>query len=114
MTTLRETAKGISAARAQRLRRAQATLRRVVDLLVGKYNVSRVVLIGSLAESSRFGFHSDIDLGVAGLPNDRYYEAAGDVLLLAGEFDIDLIPIERASPAMAARLQKGDVVYDQG
>ena len=114
MITVREVADGVSAARARRLRRAHATLRRVVELLARKYHVRRIVLIGSLAESHRFGFHSDIDLGVAGLADDRYYQAAGDVLLLAGEFDIDLIPIEKAAPGMAARFQKGDVVYDQG
>jgi len=113
MTTVRETAAGISAARARRLRRAQAALRRAVDLLAIKYRVRRVILIGSLAEGERFGFHSDIDLGVAGLPDRRYFEAAGDLLLLAGEFDIDLIPIENANPAMAKRLEKGDVLYEK-
>jgi predicted nucleotidyltransferase len=114
MITVRETAAGISSARASRLRRAQATLPRVVDLLVRKYRVRRIVLIGSLAERERFGFHSDIDLGVAGLADSRYFEAAGEVLQLAGEFDINLIPIESAAPAVAARIDKGEVVYDQG
>ena len=113
-TTVRDAAAGISAARTRRLRMARSTLRRVVDLLVHKYHVRRVVLIGSLAESERFGFHSDIDIGVAGLADGRFYEAAGEVLLLAEEFDIDLIPIERAAPGMAARLERGVVVYDQG
>jgi len=66
-TTVREAAAGISAARTRRLRRAHATLRRVVE-----------------------------------------------VLILAGEFDIDLIPIENAMPEMAARINRGDVLYEQG
>lgn len=114
MTTVQDVADGISAARSRRLRRARAMLRRVVDLLAIKYHVRRIVLVGSLAESARFGFHSDIDLGVAGLADNIYYQAAGDVLLLAGEFDIDLIPIETATPGMALRLNKGDVLYEQG
>jgi predicted nucleotidyltransferase len=62
MTTVREAAAGISAARARRLRRARTVLGRAVDLLAHKYRVRRIVLIGSLAEGRRFGFHSDIDL----------------------------------------------------
>ncbi len=114
MITVHEAAAGITAVRARRLRRARARLRCVVDLLAVKYQVRRLVLIGSLSDSARFGFHSDIDLGVAGLSDSRYFEAAGAVLLLAGEFDIDLIPIENATPGMAARINKGDVLYEQG
>ena len=114
MTTVSEAAACISAARTRRIRRARAALQRAVELLSRKYHVRRIVLIGSLAEQDRFGFHSDIDLGVAGLPDRRFFEAAGDVLLQAGEFDIDLVPIENATPGMAARISKGDVLYEQG
>ena len=114
MTTLRQTAAGISAARARRQRRARSVLGRAVDLLARKYHVRRIVLVGSLAGGRRFGFHSDIDLGVLGLPDGRFFEAAGDLLLLAGDLDIDLIPIERAPAAMAAKLREGEVLYDKG
>lgn len=112
--TVHDAAASVASARARRLRRANATVRRAVEMLRDKYHVRRVVLVGSLSGGERFGFHSDIDLGVAGLSPDRYFEAAGDLLLLAGEFDLDLIPIENATPAMAQRLRDAEVLYAQG
>lgn len=113
MVTLKDTAFNIASLRNQRLVNARAVLRKIVDILVQKYDVSRIVLIGSLAEGERFGFHSDIDLCVTGLHDELYFKAVGELLMETGEFDIDIIPFENATPEMMERIKKGKVLYEK-
>lgn len=93
--------------------RAQNAVKKVVDLLVDEYRVRKIVLIGSLADKNRFGFHSDIDLCVAGLPAKLYFEASGKSLLLSDEFDVDIIPFEDLTPEKRERVLKGKVLYEK-
>ncbi|MBM4141784.1 MAG: nucleotidyltransferase domain-containing protein [Nitrospira sp.] len=113
MVTLKDTAFSISSLRNQRFLKARTVLKKIVNILVREYNVSRVVLVGSLAEGERFGFHSDIDLCVKGLPDELYFKAVGELLLKAGEFNIDIIPFENATPEMMERIEKGKVLYEK-
>ncbi|MBI5639474.1 MAG: nucleotidyltransferase domain-containing protein [Nitrospirae bacterium] len=85
-----------------------------MDILIREYHVKKIVLIGSLADESSFGFHSDIDLCVEGLSDKRYFEAVGKLISETGEFDIDIIPIENASPKMRDRIRLGKVIYEKG
>ncbi len=113
MVTLKDTKSSISALRGQRFLKAQVVLKKVIDILIREYRIKRIVLIGSLADENRFGFHSDIDLCVEGLPDKLYFKAVGEVLLAAEEFDIDIIPIEGATPEMKERIRKGKVLYEK-
>ncbi len=113
MVTLKDAAAGISALRNKRFLKAVTALKRAINILVKKYHVSRIILIGSLADKQRFGFHSDIDLCVEGLSDKLYFKAVGELLLEAGEFDIDIIPIEGATPELRERLRKGKVLYEK-
>jgi predicted nucleotidyltransferase len=114
MIVREKAASAISSARRNRLRAAHAALKEAVDRLVREYGVRRIVLIGSLAAEGRFGFHSDIDLAVEGLPDKLYFKALGELLLAAGEFDIDLIPLEGATERMRENIEKGKVLYEKG
>ncbi len=113
MVTLRDTRSSISALRNQRFLKAQAVLKRAIHILIRKYHVSRIILIGSLTDKHLFGFHSDIDLCVEGLPDNLYFQAVGELLLEAGEFDIDIVPIESVPPEMMDRIKKGKVLYEK-
>lgn len=113
MITARDAAAYIAFARGQRFIRAQNTVKKVVALLVNKYGARKVVLIGSLADKNRFGFHSDIDLCVAGLPDTLYFRAVGECLVLSGEFDIDIIPYENLPPHKREQVMKGKVLYEE-
>jgi uncharacterized protein len=93
---------------------AQSILKKIVELLVKKYHVKRIVLLGSLADKDRFGIHSDIDLCVEGIPEGRYFEAAGELLVAADVFDVDLIPFENMTPAMREHVKRGKVLYEKG
>lgn len=44
--------------------------------------------------------HSDIDLAIWGLSDERYYQAVSQVFKLDPEFSIDLVQFESASPAI--------------
>jgi uncharacterized protein len=96
-----------------RKRRASQIAKRLVGILRKKYGATRIVLVGSCAQPERFGFHSDIDLAVSGIPSNKFFAAAGASLLAAGEFDVDLIPIEDANKRMLKTIQSGSVLYEK-
>lgn len=97
-----------------RYRRARKILPNLVSILVSKYQAKKIVLIGSLARKKDFGFHSDIDLCTLGVEKSRYFQALGELLISAEEFDVDLICIEDADARLLAQVAQGEVLYDQG
>ncbi len=113
MVTFKNTLSSVSSLRNERFFKAQAVLKRMVNILVKKYHVTRIIQIGSLADKHRFGFHSDIDLCVEGLSDELYFQAVGELLIAAGEFDVDIIPFEDATPKMKERIRKGKVLYEK-
>lgn len=92
--------------------RAQSEARMLAHVLVDVYGAQKVYLFGSLArEDVPFTKTSDIDLGVEGLPDARFYEALGD-LLLTSTFLVDLKPLESASEQLkSAILREGILLY---
>lgn len=113
MITAQDTLYRISSLRTKRYKRAQKVLRELIHTLVHGYHVTRIVLIGSLANRDSFGFHSDIDLCVEGLPDNLYFQALGELLLQSEEFDVDIIPIETITPEMRERIKSGKVLYEK-
>lgn len=113
MVTVKDTTSSISAFRRRRFLESQAVLKRITNILIRKYNVGKIILIGSLADKNRFGFHSDIDLCVEGLSDKLYFKAVGELLLEGGKFDIDIIPIESATQKMKGYLKRGKVLYEK-
>jgi predicted nucleotidyltransferase len=101
---LRAFVKARSAARqqelAERKARALAVARHIAEMLRERYGC-RVWLFGSLAGDGSFAEHSDLDLALAGLPEDAdFWKLYGEVLLLAAPFDVDLVLLESVSPGM--------------
>lgn len=113
MVTVKDLTSNISASRKRRFLNAQVVLRKAVDILISEYNVTRIVLVGSLTNKSRFGFHSDIDLCVEGLPDELYFKAVGKLLMLSNEFDIDIIPLESVPPERREKIKKGKLLYEK-
>jgi predicted nucleotidyltransferase len=96
-----------------RAQRARMTARKVARLLVRRYGARRVVLCGSLARGD-FRQGSDIDLAVEGVPAARFFEASAAAARAAGEFDVDVVPIESATPRYREWLaDEGIVLHDQ-
>jgi predicted nucleotidyltransferase len=113
MVTAKDTASNISALRSRRFELAQAALKKIVNTLIKKYRVRKIILIGSLVDRDRFGFQSDIDLCVEGLPDNVYFEAVGELLLISDIFDIDIIPFENLSSDKGETIRKGKVLYEK-
>ena len=88
----------VAAAREQ----AFATARALAKVLRDRYGARRVVLVGSLARGD-FRLGSDIDLVVEGLPEDALFRAGADLEALAGDIEVDLVPLEAATSAFVAR-----------
>lgn len=101
---------GMNRQRERRYRRARALLEDLMRILVEKYQVKKIVLIGSCLPKDSFHFHSDIDLCVKGLEGSLYFKALGELLIRAGEFDVDLIPRENATERMKGYIEKGEVL----
>ena len=113
MVTLTDTKMNISIFRRRRFRAAQSVLKNAVDRLIKEYHVKKIILIGSLIDKDSFGVHSDIDLCVEGLPDSLYFKAVGELLSMSEDFEIDIIPLEDATPEMKTQAEKGKVLYEK-
>jgi predicted nucleotidyltransferase len=88
-------------ARAGRLR---ALLPQARNLLVERYQASRVVLFGSLAAGGH-SEGSDVDLAVEGMPSESYFHALADLMALF-RGPVDLVRIEEAVPSLRACIEE--------
>lgn len=104
---------GINRQREKRYLRARSLIEVLTRILVEKYHVKKIVLVGSCLNKDRFHFHSDIDLCVKGLEGCLYFQALGELLISAGEFDVNLIPMEDATERMKGYIEKGAVLYNE-
>ncbi len=90
-------------------RRAEATsdARRIAAFLK-RHGAHRVVGIGSAFDPARrFTWRSDLDIAVAGLPADRFFELSARAAQLT-DLPLDIVPIESATERMRrAILEEG-------
>ncbi len=93
--------------REQRAQRAWEVARRAAALLKEQFGARRVVLYGSLARRDFFHSRSDIDLAIAGVAPRDFWRAWSALDTIGGSFEIDLIAIEDASPALRLQLEEG-------
>lgn len=93
----------------QRTEQARVLARQAAALLREKFGGRRVVLFGSLARGALLHPRSDIDLAVAGLSPEVFWQAWCQVDALSHEFEFDLVLLETASPALQAELAREGV-----
>lgn len=86
-----------------------------VGVLVRRYPIRRVWLIGSLLTPDYFHAASDIDLVVEGLPSKHYFAALSCLYdLLPPDLELDLIIIETVRPGLRERIMKeGKLLYER-
>jgi predicted nucleotidyltransferase len=88
-TALRRADKRLAARR----ERAWAVAHEIAEFLRREYHPTRIVVFGSLVHPDMFGFHSDIDIAVEGIPWPEYLRAWNDVEEKFPEFKVDLIDV---------------------
>jgi predicted nucleotidyltransferase len=83
-----------------RRRRAWSAARRAASLLKRTFGARRTWVFGSLAHRARYHAASDIDLAVEGLQPGAVWRAWAAVDKSAPGFQVDLVEIETALPAL--------------
>lgn len=103
----RETARRNDAARKLRLdeRRQHGLIvaGKAAEILKRDFGVTRVKLIGSLIHPELFHSKSDIDLAVWDI--QHLYRAVSKLMDIDPEFEIDVIPVEDASPELIKTIE---------
>ncbi len=93
-------------------RDALRTAWQMKDILVREFQVTRVILFGSVLEKGGFSSDSDIDLAVEGLPKKSYITALAR-LISESRYEIDLKPLEEVGELLKQRIMTGKVLYEK-
>ncbi|MCL6448315.1 MAG: nucleotidyltransferase domain-containing protein [Armatimonadetes bacterium] len=97
---------------ARKARQARAKAGEIARQLACRYGAKKIYLFGSLA-TGEFDQDSDIDLAVAGLPEEHHLKAYGLAEGVAQPFPVDLVLLESAVDSLKERVNKeGVVLYD--
>ncbi|MEM7795196.1 MAG: nucleotidyltransferase domain-containing protein [Cyanobacteria bacterium P01_C01_bin.118] len=91
--------------------RAWQDVRQIAQILRQDFEVTGVFVYGSLLKE-RFTADSDIDIALAGLAKDRFYEAVAAVNDVCDRW-VDLKPIESLEPYFWQRIQSQGIWVDE-
>lgn len=80
------------------------------NILVGEFQVTQIVLFGSVLVKGQFTRDSDIDLAVKGLPRKSFMAALAR-LISESPYEIDLKPFEDVGELLKQRIMTGKVLY---
>lgn len=81
--------------------------KKCANFLNQNYEVTKIMLFGSLLDYKKMTFNSDIDLAVWNLSEKDYFKAVGFLLEIAEDFTIDLVEIENAKPYILESINEG-------
>lgn len=84
----------------QRREQARAAARQAAVLLKERFGATRVLLFGSVVHAGFFHRRSDVDLAVEGIESRNFWRAWAALDRLGSEFEIDLVDVETAPPAL--------------
>ena len=79
------------------------------QILRADFGATRVRVFGSVCSPRLFHQHSDVDLAVWSLQKSLYYQAVGRLQGLDPDIAVDVIEVERASPALQDVIQQTGV-----
>ncbi len=74
------------------------------------YFAERVILFGSLLDKESFDSLSDIDLGVSGVPDNKFFEAVGKIMEIVSPFEVDLVDINDCRESIKKSILREGVV----
>jgi predicted nucleotidyltransferase len=90
----------------ERWERAWEVARVAANLLRERFGATRVVVFGSLTDSTWFTPWSDIDVAAWGISAGEFYRAVAVVTGLSPEFEIDLVDPETCRPSLRRRIER--------
>jgi len=89
----------------QRRQEALAVAQQCQKILKQEFGAKEVILFGSLAGDGPWHWQSDLDLAVKGMSEDAIWKADSVLENIAPSWlKIDLVPLERVPPRVAARI----------
>jgi len=89
--------------------RALTVAREAARILKERFDVTRVLLFGSLATESWFHIRSDVDLAVEGLKREDYWQADCHLERIGDGFEIDLVDLSTAPPGLIQAIQRDGI-----
>ena len=97
----------------ERRKAAAAAAQECVRVLKENFDAREAYVFGSLRGDSPWNERSDVDIAVEGLAPGRYIDALVTLYELLPEgMELDLVPLERAVPELAA-LAKGEIIMPE-
>jgi uncharacterized protein len=93
----------------RRREKAWQIARQAARLLRGQFNVSRIVVFGSLTRASGFTRWSDVDIAAWGIAPEDTFHAIGAVMDLGTEIPVNLVDVNTARPSLLATIEQDGV-----
>jgi predicted nucleotidyltransferase len=91
---------------------AQSDCRRIVAMIIDKYQPMRLYQWGSLLDKKKFRDYSDIDIAVEGITEPQKVFAMLDEADRMTEFPVDIVTLESIHPLHADSIRnKGKLIY---
>lgn len=94
----------------QRRQKAWQIARQAADLLREEFNVTRIVVFGSLVRNNGFTRWSDIDIAAWGLAPEDTFRAIGAVMDLQTDIPVNLVDVNTARPSLMAAIEQDGVL----
>ncbi len=98
--------------RLRRYHEARRRLKPAVEFLY-ENGATEVYLFGSVTDPEKFTEHSDIDIAVKGIPENRHLEVEGKLEDLLGGFEYDILFLEKGDirEEIRKRIKKEAVLW---
>jgi uncharacterized protein len=93
----------------ERLEEAWRLAHQAATLLREKYNVTRIVVFGSLVKRELFTHWSDVDIAVWGLAPEHTFIAIADMLWFVTEIEVNLVDVNTCSSSLLAAIEREGV-----
>ena len=93
----------------RRREKAWQTAREATHLLREQFNVSRVVVFGSLTRESGFTHWSDVDIAAWGIVPEDTFRAIGAVMDLGTEIPVNLVDVNTVRPSLLAVIERDGI-----
>ena len=93
----------------RRREKAWQAAREAAHLLREQFNVSRVVVFGSLTRESGFTRWSDVDIAAWGIAPEDTFRAIGAVMDLGTEVPVNLVDVNTVRPSLLAVIERDGI-----